>query len=216
MRQAIINVRDEDGAALGLADVMTVFRAAGLRDIEVLSCEGSRGVARIQVEQAIDEQRLTELPTVTWWERVSDSQSGTAYLVEFNAQEAPDMIDACADDLLPCRTIDVDVNDDGFTFDVTGSHEAITDTISAYENAGATVSLETLRDYEHREEPLDALTPRQREVLEIAYEMGYFDVPRSASTEAVAAELDLDTSTVSEHLQRAERNLLSTVIARPA
>lgn len=214
MRQAIISVRDEDGAALGLADVMAVFRAAGLRDIEVLSCEGSNGVARIQVEQAIDERRLTELPTVTWWERVSDSQSGNAYLVEFNAREAPDMIDACADELLPCRTIDVD--DDGFTFDVTGSQEAITDTITAYENAGATVSLETLRDYEHRAEPLDALTARQREVLEIAYEMGYFDVPRSASTETVAAELDLDTSTVSEHLQRAERNLISTVIARPA
>jgi DNA-binding CsgD family transcriptional regulator len=214
MRQAIINVRDEDGAALGLADVMTVFRAAGLRDIEVLSCEGSRGVARIQVDEVIDEQRLTELPTVMWWERVSDSPSGTAYLVEFNARDAPEMIDACADDLLPCRTIDVD--DDGFIFDVTGSQEAITDTITAYENAGATVSLETLRDYEHREEPLDALTPRQREVLEIAYEMGYFDVPRSASTEAVAAEFDLDTSTVSEHLQRAERNLLSTVIAHPA
>jgi DNA-binding CsgD family transcriptional regulator len=214
MRQAIISVRDEDEGALGLAGVMAVFREAGLEDIDVLSCEGSRGVARVHVEQEIDERQLTELPSVTWWERVAEAGPGNAYLVEFNACDAPDMIDACADELLPCRTIDVD--DEGFTFDVTGSQAAITETITAYENAGATVSLETLRDYQHREQPLDALTSRQREVLEIAYDMGYFDVPRSASTETVAAELDLDTSTVSEHLQRAERNLLSTVIARPA
>lgn len=214
MRQAIISVRDEEGGALGLAGVMAVFRMAGLEDIEVLSCEGSRGVVRVRVEHEIDERRLTELPSVTWWEHVSEVGSGNAYLVEFNAREAPDMIDACTDELLPCRTVRVD--DDGFTFDVTGSQEAITDTITAYQNAGANVSLETLRDYEHREQPLDALTSRQREVLETAYEMGYFDVPRSTSTETVAAEFNLDTSTVSEHLQRAERNLLSTVIARPA
>lgn len=42
--------------------------------------------------------------------------------------------------------------------------------------------------------------------------MGYYDVPRNASTEEVAAELELDGSTVSEHLQRAERNVLRRVL----
>jgi predicted DNA binding protein len=40
--------------------------------------------------------------------------------------------------------------------------------------------------------------------------MGYYEVPRDVSTNEIAAQLDLDSSTVAEHLQRAERNLLST------
>jgi predicted DNA binding protein len=39
--------------------------------------------------------------------------------------------------------------------------------------------------------------------------MGYFAVPREVSTDEIAGELGLDSSTVAEHLQRAEKNLLS-------
>jgi predicted DNA binding protein len=53
------------------------------------------------------------------------------------------------------------------------------------------------------------LTARQREVIQTAFDLGYYEVPRAASTETVADELGLDSSTVAEHLQRAERNLLS-------
>ena len=42
-----------------------------------------------------------------------------------------------------------------------------------------------------------------------AYEMGYYEVPREVSTADVAAELGVDASTVTEHLQRAEHNLLA-------
>ena len=54
----------------------------------------------------------------------------------------------------------------------------------------------------------EELTDRQREVVETASEAGYYEV-REASTAAVAEELGLDPSTVPEHLQRAERNLLT-------
>lgn len=61
---------------------------------------------------------------------------------------------------------------------------------------------------------MEKLTARQREVLETAFDRGYYDVPRSASTAEIAAEFDLDDSTVSEHLQRAERNVLAAVFGR--
>ena len=211
MREAIVRVRDEDGAALGLKDVIDVFQKGGLGDIEVMSCEGSRGVVRVAVDTTVDEEQLTELPAVVWWERVSRSGSGIAYLIEFDVQDAPNMIDACAEDLLLCGT--VNVSDGDFTFDVAGPQETIVDTIAQYEVAGANVELESLRDFNHRDQPLDALTARQREVIQVAFDSGYFDVPRAASTETVAAELELDASTVSEHLQRAERNLLSSVLS---
>ncbi|MFT4923252.1 MAG: putative DNA binding protein [Haloarculaceae archaeon] len=52
------------------------------------------------------------------------------------------------------------------------------------------------------------LTDRQREVVETAVEMGYYDVPRSASQEAIATELDCAPSTVAEHLRKCEARTL--------
>ena len=52
------------------------------------------------------------------------------------------------------------------------------------------------------------LTMRQREVLRTAYRMGYFERPRDANAETVAAELDISPSTFAEHLATAQRKLL--------
>lgn len=51
------------------------------------------------------------------------------------------------------------------------------------------------------------LTDRQREVVEAAIGVGYYRVPRDATAADVARELDLDPSTVSEHLRKAEARL---------
>ncbi len=56
------------------------------------------------------------------------------------------------------------------------------------------------------------LTDRQLEVLQTAYDMGYFDRPRGANASEVAAELDLDPSTVAEHLAAAQTKLLTDVL----
>lgn len=56
------------------------------------------------------------------------------------------------------------------------------------------------------------LTDRQLEVLETAYEMGYFERPRRANATTVANALDIDPSTFSEHLAAAETKILSDVL----
>ncbi|MFA1611402.1 helix-turn-helix domain-containing protein [Halobellus rubicundus] len=57
-----------------------------------------------------------------------------------------------------------------------------------------------------------ALTARQREVLETAHEMGYFEHPKRANAGDVASELDIDPSTFSEHLATAQDKLLSAIL----
>ncbi len=52
------------------------------------------------------------------------------------------------------------------------------------------------------------LTDRQREVVETAVDLGYYDVPRTAGQADVAAELDCAPSTVAEHLRKAEARVL--------
>lgn len=51
------------------------------------------------------------------------------------------------------------------------------------------------------------LTERQREVLSTAFEAGYYDWPRRATGEEVAAELDISSATFCEHIHTAERKL---------
>ena len=56
------------------------------------------------------------------------------------------------------------------------------------------------------------LTPAQAEAMKAAYEMGYFEVPRGASSEAVAAELGVSKSAFLERLRRGERALLRHIL----
>ncbi|ARS90253.1 helix-turn-helix domain-containing protein [Natrarchaeobaculum aegyptiacum] len=63
------------------------------------------------------------------------------------------------------------------------------------------------------EPPGDGLTDRQHEALRAAYEMGYFEIPREASLEEVAAELGVAASSVSERLRRAQTQLIEETVA---
>lgn len=67
----------------------------------------------------------------------------------------------------------------------------------------------TYRDESYRGR---SLTDRQYEVLEIAYNLGYYDQPSRASHEDIAAKLECSSSTVGEHLRKAERQLVADVL----
>jgi len=51
------------------------------------------------------------------------------------------------------------------------------------------------------------LSDDQLEVLETAYQMGYFKVPQEVTAEEIASELDISRSTLSERLRRVEHNI---------
>lgn len=55
------------------------------------------------------------------------------------------------------------------------------------------------------------LTDRQRDAVEAALELGYYDVPRGATNEAVADELGCATATAAEHLQKAESAVMASL-----
>jgi len=59
----------------------------------------------------------------------------------------------------------------------------------------------------------DRLTDRQREALQIAFHAGYFDWPRSADAETVAAEIGIAQSTFSQHFRAAERKLVEELFS---
>ncbi len=59
---------------------------------------------------------------------------------------------------------------------------------------------------------LENLTARQIGVLRLAHAMGYYDIPRRTTTEAIARYLDMDKGTVGEHLRRAEKHVFDQML----
>lgn len=58
------------------------------------------------------------------------------------------------------------------------------------------------------------LTDRQREVIETAFQMGYFEYPRDSNGTEVAESLGIDLSTFTEHLAAAQSKLLAGLLER--
>lgn len=56
------------------------------------------------------------------------------------------------------------------------------------------------------------LTSRQLEVLETAYEMGYFERPRRTNATEIAAELNINPSTFREHIAAAETKIFADLL----
>lgn len=75
-----------------------------------------------------------------------------------------------------------------------------------------TFRLERLYDSGHRDGDGPTLTDEQRETLELAYERGYFEVPRSVSTSDLADELGVSNQAVSERLRRGNARLVKDTL----
>lgn len=59
---------------------------------------------------------------------------------------------------------------------------------------------------------LAGLTPKQREALLLAYEEGYYDLPRGANLTELSDQLDISRRSLSDRLRRAERTLIATAV----
>jgi predicted DNA binding protein len=72
-----------------------------------------------------------------------------------------------------------------------------------------TVDIDAIQQYPSADvNPVQSLSERQREAVETALELGYYETPRTATQDAVAAELGCAANTASEHLRKAEAKLV--------
>lgn len=99
-------------------------------------------------------------------------------------------------------------DDGGVTFEVVGDTEAL-QALSEAAPEGIEFDVERVGGTAAASETVvSTLSERQREAVEAALAVGYYDVPRTATHEDVAAKLDCAPSTASEHLRKAESKVL--------
>jgi len=210
MREATVHLSAERLDALGIEEFVTSVREAGLEQVSELQCGRPGCLLVIEVAEPISGTSFSAIPNLEWWEEVTGA-GHTTYLCKLAVPALQD------EEVAPhhesdASQMELDATADGIDITLLGDQDALSDRIEEFSAVGANPVLRALTDYGGPPDPLDALTARQREVLTLAFERGYFDVPRGTTTDALAGELGVDASTVREHLQRAQKNLLVDVL----
>ena len=62
------------------------------------------------------------------------------------------------------------------------------------------------------QELLASFPPRQREVLDTAYELGYYEIPRQVTLDEIANEVGVTKTTASNHLRKAEGRVVEFLV----
>lgn len=210
MREATVSITESELDAMGLKGLLSLSREAGVLHLKALACHGTGAIVQVEVKSRYDEKRLAELTCVDTWEHVAETEDGHLYVIAFTAPELPESLADEVNDLI--GTCNPALDENSASMSLVGAHESISSTIDEYEAAGVSPELQKLGSYTGQGTPTDAMTDRQQEVIQTAFDSGYYEVPRAVSTQEVATELGLDASTVAEHLQRAERNVLGQIL----
>lgn len=95
------------------------------------------------------------------------------------------------------------------------SRDALVAFNDACKDRDISVQVTQLRSSGDDAEPVLGLTDKQQHLLSVAYELGYFDVPRGISQDELAAKLGVSKSAISQRLRRAMTELCATSLSSP-
>ena len=84
---------------------------------------------------------------------------------------------------------------------------------SVRKHVGDVVKMSMSRAAYQRRDILTVLTDRQREVLTVANQYGYYDYPRRASSEKLADRVGVSKPVLLQHLRKAEGRIMADIFA---
>jgi predicted DNA binding protein len=87
---------------------------------------------------------------------------------------------------------------------ITGEDGSLLDLINKLEKFGCTVELKKSQRLSKRA----LLTKRQEQIIQIAFEKGYFDLPKKITIDKLAKIFNVSPSTLAEILQRGEKKIM--------
>lgn len=103
--------------------------------------------------------------------------------------------------------------DGGRRVTVVGKEESLLSVSELFDDGQTEMELVSTGPYSPEAEGVFAgLTDRQREVLETALRLGYYENPREATLADVAAELDVGHGTVGRHVRAIESKVFETYV----
>jgi hypothetical protein len=99
----------------------------------------------------------------------------------------------------------------GVNLTLLGTESILNDVLSSFPDAVTVELLRTGNYTPNVADPLMMLTDQQRETLNKANRMGYYETPRETNQQELAEELGISSSALSEQLQRIEATLVDAL-----
>jgi len=195
-------------------DAMLLFEVAGDPAPLVDSASALSGVDRVEIsgDRTIDDDRAVGGASAGDGDRAGAGEGETQVLVHVQRSSVPIfscLASALASGGLIVRTPLV-FRDGEIHARIVGDPAPLQE---AFERQGDDVSVRVdevaSRPTDAERSPGERLSDRQREALAVATELGYYETPREATHEDVAAELGCSAQTAGDHLRKAEAKLVA-------
>lgn len=90
--------------------------------------------------------------------------------------------------------------------------ESLSRSVEKFEEYGIEMEFETIKSDQVDDLQMGALTEKQREILYLAVERGYYEIPQRVSLQDLADELDITHQSASERLRRAHQAFIKSNI----
>jgi AraC-like DNA-binding protein len=133
--------------------------------------------------------------------------SAESALVEFETTD-PLLLLSVSESAVPLE-LPLTVQDGEAELDVTASRDSLSTLATQLETFGMSFDVEYVRELSDSEH---LLTDRQRRLLDVAVEEGYYDSPRDCTLTELAEEVGVAKSTASETLHRAEGKIIKQYV----
>lgn len=163
MREAEVAVSETAMEAMGVDELLSLTRDAGLRIVEELVCRGNGAVLQIDVSERIDEERLSILDCVDGWNHVVERDSSHLYVISFTAPKLPESLEETSTGLI--GSCDPEIDDSDATLSLVGSHDAISGQLSGFDEGGVSPTLQRISGYEGQRLPLMNYPPASEKLF---------------------------------------------------
>ena len=214
MRYVKVFMSPEDGdlhpAAENLANNPKVTRQA-IQHLNLLNDGTAVTLSRLRGDRAELERILSETDDILRWDVSEAGDDLQAYIHFVPNATTLALMELTREHELVLDT-PIEYNPDGsIRVSVIGQDDVVQKAIDHVPD-NVRLELEQLSDYDPELRELSSLlTDRQREILDAAVEVGYYQVPRKATHEDIADLVGISTTTVGEHLRKIEARLLSEI-----
>jgi len=154
-------------------------------------------------------QALEDVPSIREYETTPiDDRSFYVYVREAADEHARRFRELLVDtDLLVVPPIEYG-SDGEMVFEIAGESESLRAVVADLPEH-LSITVDRLGEYDAQRESLaTALTARQEEILAVARERGYYEIPRRTSVREIADEVGCSKSTAANHLRKAEARLV--------
>ena len=103
-------------------------------------------------------------------------------------------------------------NKSKFTFSLITENQYLDQFLNKLQDYGKIRLISAQKPDHSPEELLDMLTPRQRDAIILAKNLGYYEWPRKINAGQIAKHLSISKSTVIEHLRKAENSIITQIL----